>query len=381
MFRFFRTLAARLTLRFSPARKRWREHLGVWIPIIAPAFPKDPCAHVLIMRLLDDMKARRLEPMRQKLMRLHRMASQSGHAPDMALFHVLAGAYHITRGDAPAMADCMGKAEEAGHRFHLPHVMRGVFYLHDTWNFQRCLEEMDKAIDCVYGYPPLDENKRRGIAAMHADMALAMVMMRRLDEAERLLIRAAPAQDTAEYLHAQATLRAVQGRRDEAQKALDALQKADPRRHADYSGGIRLMMEGTHPHFTAKEPDQEAIAAYWRWFSGHEKEMRRLLIKEGPHTCFQYQQEAFAPLVPEPMNIDRMVHNHVLIHGKPEIHFLANHSATYGALIEALIAACPEEIKAHWTLRGFPGGMRKNPQETITYYAQQAAEAAPQEDA
>lgn len=360
---------AKLVLRYAPARKRWMGHVAAWLPIMEKAFVKEPRAHLLTLLMLDDLQAGRLQQAEARRQKLERMAQASGQAPDQALVHVLTGVCHFRRGNLPAMSHRMRAAEEAGHRFHLPHVMRAVFFLHDMWNFQRCCEELDKAIDCVYSYPPLDEGKRRAIAVMQSDMALARTMMRRPEEAERLLQKAEPARDTAEYLHALATLRAVQGCREEARCALDALEKADGRRWETYREGIQMMMEGTHPHFTAKAPDPQAIAAYWDWFIREEKELRRLLTHQGPHACFMHQRDAFSPLVPEPASIDRMVHNHVMIGGRPEIHFLANHSATYQALIDALIAACPEEVKQHWTLRGFPGGMRKNPEDTTLYYA------------
>lgn len=357
---------AKLVLRYAPARKRWMGHVAAWLPIMEKAFVKEPRAHLLTLLLLDDLQADRLQQAEARRQKLERMAQASGQAPDQALVHVLTGVCHFRRGNLPAMSYRMRAAEEAGHRFHLPHVMQAGFFLHDMWNFQRCCEELDKAIDCVYSYPPLDESKRRGIAVMHSDMALARTMMRCPEEAERLLQKAEPARDTPEYLHALAALRALQGCREEARCALDALEKADPRRCEGYREGILMMLEGTHPHFTAKTPDLQAIAAYWDWFRREEKEMRRLLTHQGPRACFMHQREAFSPLVPEPASIDRMVHNYVMIGGRPEMHFMANHSATYQALIDALIAACPEEVKQHWTLRGFPGGLLEIHEDTGT---------------
>lgn len=379
MLKFLRQTGAWLTLRFSPSRERWQMHASIMLPVLRGAFPGDLAARLLVLKAMDDMKANRMPEAKEKLQRLLLMAEASPNAPDKALAQVLTGVFYLQCGDTANMARCMRQAERHGHRFHLPHMLLAARYVYETGSYERACQELDKAIDCVYSFPPLDENKRRGIAVMQAIMALAQAMMHRMEEAERLLAKAAPAEDSEEYVHALATLRALQGQGEEAQAALGALEKLSPQRFRDFGEGIRMMLDGTHPHFTAKTPDQEAIAAYWAWFVQEEQEMRRLLIKEGPRTCFAHQQAAFQPLVPEPAKIDVMSHSFVLIDGQPEIHFCTNHSRTYEALTDALLAACPPQVRARWTLRAFPGGGFGSPQETIAHYGG-AAKIIPREE-
>ncbi|MBQ2953259.1 MAG: hypothetical protein IJE07_06845 [Clostridia bacterium] len=372
MMQFLRNAAARLTLTFLPSRRRWEMHMGRYFPVMKEAFPDSPCAHLLILRVLDDMESKHLDAAREKIRRLLRMVKATENEPDKALVQVLMGVFYLQCGDTVRMARCMRRAERHGHRFHLPHMLLAARYVYETGSYELACQELDKAIDCVYAFPPMDENRRRCVAVMHAIMSLAMLMMHRPEEAERLLAKAAPAENAEEYLHAQATLYALQGRDGEVEAALEALEKVSPRRLKDYGPGIRMMLDGTHPHFTAKTPDPEDIAAYWTWFVGEEQEMRRLLIREGTQACFTHQLAAFQPLAPEPAQIDMMTHGFILHDGQPEIHLYANHSRTYEALIDALLAACPPQVREHWTLRAFPGGEIGTTQENIAHYGDAA---------
>lgn len=367
----FANLIAGVQLRLGAHNPRWREHLGYYLPVMRGVFPEDYTAKLLVFRILDAVEAGRLGQAKNRLEQMRLRVNRDGTDAEKTLYLVLAGMYHLHRGDVYEAARHMRWAGKYDHSFHLPRMILGVHYVYDRRLFERAYAELDKGIDCLYAYGALDDTKRRVIGVMHSLMALCRTMMHQSEEAERLLTMAAPADGTPEYQHALATLRAVQGRRMETETAMAALKKLDPARHDHWQEGIGMMLEGTHPHFTAKEPDGEAIAAYWAWFAENEKELRRTLIRQGPHTCHNMQREAFSSLVPEPDNIDMMGHDFVLVDGKPEMHFYALHSRNYQALIDALVAACPPEITRQWKLRAFPGGSMGTAQETIAHYAQE----------
>ncbi|MBR3764718.1 MAG: hypothetical protein IKK57_09255 [Clostridia bacterium] len=369
---WFANQIAGVMLRLGANNPRWREHLGHYLPVMKGVFPHDNTAKLLVFRILDAVEDRQLARAQRLLEQMRLIVNrENGTNAEKTLYLVLAGMYHLRREDVYEAARHMRWAGKYGHDFHMPRLILGLHYVYDRWLFERAYAELDKGIDCLYAYGTLDEEKRRVIAVMHSLMALCRTMMHQPEEAERLLTLAAPASGTPEYQHALATLRAVQGRRMEAETAMAALKKLDPARHDHWQEGIGMMLEGTHPHFTARKPDQEAIAAYWEWFAKNEKELRRMLNLQGPRTCHAMQREAFQPLVPEPDNIDMMGHDFVMVDGKPEMHFYALHSRNYQALIDALAEACPREVTSRWKLRAFPGSPWGTARETIAHYAEE----------
>lgn len=349
----FRAALARLTLHFSPERSRWVTHWERCLPILENTLPGDPHAQLLTMRFLDDLSASRYTHAQKKLELLRRIIREGGNQPDRALYCVLKGMYHAQLNQPYEMARCMRQASKHGHRYHLPYLLLGIHYLFDRCRYDQAYAAFNAAISCIYEFPPLDEGKRQLIARLQCSMALASTMMHDQPAAEALLIKAAPAEKSVEYQHASAVLRAVQGRRMEAEHALHLLAKADPQRHEHFAPGIRMMLEGAHPHFNALQPDTEAIAAYWEWFASEERTLRRILSEEGGNACWAYQNAAFSPLEPVPESIDMMGIGFRMVQGQPELNFYAYYSRTYAVLVDALAAACPEKVREHWHVAGF----------------------------
>lgn len=349
-----RNLLARVALSRPFFRPEWQAHIMTHLPILEPAFHHSPRGQLLTLRILDDLHRNQLTSRtKQRLDEMKAICVNGGSAPDKALFCVLYGLYYARRGNQDEMARCFRHANKYGHTYHMPHLALGLHDLYNRERYDDCMTEFDKAIDCIYKYPPLDESKRQAIAACHAAMACALVMMHRTDEAERMLAKAAAFPSSSEYHYTSALLHAIHGRRDEALKALADLKRSSESLYQHVEPGVQLILDRCHPHFTAKAPDPSAIAAYWSWFAGEERTLRRL-ISEGNGACVDYQRSHFNPLCPEPSNIDIIGVGFRMTNGQAELHFCAYYSRTYEALIDALIAACPPEVTAHWLITREP---------------------------
>lgn len=346
---------ARLTLRFSPARERWLHHIGVYLPLLRDAFPDAPENHLRVLRIADALEARRHEEAAARLEQLLPVIRQSANPHEKALYCVLQGNLCLQSNRPGEAARWMREANKYEHRFHRPHLLLGFHYLYERSQYSRAYDHFDAAISCIYDFPPLDENKRFVIAGMQSGMALALVMMHRPEEAEAMLQRSQAARETAEHQLALAYLSAVLGRRSEAEAALDALRRIDPQRLEHWAPGVQLLLEGTHPHFTAKEPDAGAIAAYWDWFAHEERHLRILLRDQGGPACNAFQKKMFHPLVPEPANLDVMGVGFRMENGQPSLAFCDYFSRTYEKLCAALVAACPPEVTAHWRVTAVHG--------------------------
>lgn len=357
MAQMLRDLLARLTMRFSPARERYMAHIGKHVPILKDALTGDPVNQLLTLRIMDDTARGRHADAAKKLEQLRRVVRDGSSDADKALYCVLMGESHVQQQQMGQAARWMHKASRYNHRFHYPYLLLGFHRLFHRGEPDRAAELFDRAISCIYDFPPLDESKQAVIALMHAAMAYALLLMHRTEDARLTLHKAAAAARTEEYLHAAAHIHAALGQRDEAEEALAGLKKVNGNRHANASEGVALLLAGTHPHFTARPIDPEPVRAYWDWFVQEERTLRRLLADQGGAACSRYQKAMFAPLVPEPRHIDLMGVGFKLVSGTPRLALCACHSRTYAALIEALVAACPKHIADTWEIVTYPGGL------------------------
>ncbi len=377
MMQKIRNALAQHVLRFSPHARRWMGHLGRYLPVMKDAFPGDFSARLTVFRTLDDIEEGRLNAAKNHLVQLSRTVRDHGGDPERALLCVLKGLYHIQRKDAEQMAHCMREAGKYGHRFHYPHVVLAIHDIYDRAHYERGCRELDAAIDCLYSFPPLDEGKQHGIALMQSLKAYAKTMMHCPADAERLLAQSALAEGEAEHLQALAILRAVQGRREEAEKALSALEKVRPAIHQEEAKAVARVLDGAHPHFTALTPDREAISAYWAWFLQEEKTMRRILTHQGSNACFQHQADAFRKILPDTGVKDTMIQGFRIIDGQPEMHLCACHSRTWMALADAMLEACPGELRATWLVRLTEGAPDDGEAENVVRQEQRTGKTTP----
>lgn len=353
----FQGLLARLTMRFSPSRERWLLHIAQHVPILKNALTGDPVHQLLSLRIMDDTTQGRYADAAQKLEKLRRVVREGGKPADKALYCVLMGELHAHQHDMSRAAFWMRKASRYEHHFHYPYLLLGFHHLFNRGEPDRAAEEFDRAISCIYEFPPLDESKQAVIALMHSAMAYALLLMHRTEEARLTLHKASAAAGTAEFMHSAAYVFAAMGLREEAETSLAALKEADEKRHAGAAEGVALLLAGTHPHFTARPIDPQPIRAYWDWFVQEERTLRQILSDQGGVACVRYQKAMFDPLVPEPHHIDVMGVGFKLVSGTPRLVLCACHSRTYTALIEALAAACPEQIARSWEIVTYPGGL------------------------
>lgn len=323
-------------------------------PILEPALKDCPYGRLLMIRTLDSIHTKKAtKAAAKRLYELHFYCDDKNH-PDRAMYNFLCGMYSELRGNHAQMASRFRLANKFGHTYHLIHVKLGLYYLYNRSRYDDAYTELDAGIDCLYHHPPLTDDKRRVIASIQAGQAAALVMMHRTEEAESMLQRAETASGTDVYLHAQAMLHAVRGEAIAARTALDKLREQNDKMHALVEENANLVLAGTHPHFSAKVPDQKKIADYWAWFVREEKELLRLMADEAPGKTYDLNHPHFNPMTPEPDHIDRMYVGFDIRDGQPVLTLKACYSRNYDALIDALIAACPPEILSRWKIERMP---------------------------
>lgn len=328
--------------------KRWAAHMQRHYPILKGVFPNSAYGRLCTLRVLDALEDGNLPLARKHVIALQQLCREGTDA-EKALWEVLAGLYENQTGNTLEMARRLRWAGRFGHDYHMPHAMLCTHYLFERRLFDRAFDEAEQAIDCIYKYPPITEQKQWVIALLYADQALSAVMMHRPQDAARLLKKAEVARNSGNYLLASAVLDALLGHRETAEKALAALKDTDPGRYGYAAANVPLMLAGTHPHFAAKTPDLDAIRTYWAQFLLNEDELLRLLDTEGHSAAFALHHTFFAPLDTEPPELDMIALGFKRAEDGTLLFTLqACYSRTYGALIDAMISACPEEVKGRW---------------------------------
>ena len=335
---------AAVALRRPFAPKPFAAYWSVYRAILAPAFQDMPCGRLAALRIRHDWHLHRAPAASITRLRQLQALADSGPDADRALYYFLGAAVADMRQDAEDIPRWLRPSLRAGASFHLIHSMLGEHYLHGRHAFSRAEAEYRQALSLIR-VERQDDLRQKLAARYQSALAITLMMRHRTQKAGALLKEAASQPDCPDHQHALALLHALHGRREEAHHALSRLRELDAARADSLEPGLQMLLEGTHPHFTAKTPDEQLIAKYWAWFAANEAEMRRLLnTKDGRRACREHQQAQFAPLVPEPAEIDVMFTSFWLREGRPAITFNANHSRTYAALIAALIRLCPKEL-------------------------------------
>lgn len=328
-----------------PVSARLDDIIGRYAPILNPAFGENRYAQLLTLFAIDRIERNQLKSAQKLIDRLEPHCKTNA---EKALWHVLVGLYCWTNDNPDTMAFYFDDAAALGHDYHYPHMLSGEYHLLCTHHFDKGLAEFDRAIDCIYKFPPLDEPGRHVIAQAQAAMAYALTMMHRTDEATAMLAKAELANDSDEYLHASAILSAVNKDADAANQAVSKLTKLHPALGEEVAKHVRLILDGTHIHFFPREVPPGLPADFWAWFRTQESTFQALLDKGDPEGCTSILAGHINELVPD--EEDTMTAGFEGTDGQPEIVLTACYSRSYARMIDAIAAACPDDIRERWRI-------------------------------
>jgi len=340
---------ARIALNPPFAHKAWQQYYQEFFPIISPAFHDDPCGRLLTLRTLDDLKSGKPNRALRKLLRLQNI-TRDGPDPDRILFSFLRGLHSDALGNITDTMRFFRWAADCGASHPLIHVRLGAYYLFDKHLYDNAHDHFTQMLHCISLYSIEEDSKAIAIGEARACLACVLFMMHRTQEAESMLSAAYAALNTAMYQYAAILQYALRGQEDDAMVHLRELQCINPGLSQNIEPGICMLLNGTHPHFTAHQPNFPAIHAYWHWFVSNEPQLREAIVSRDDNTFRRLENPHFDLLCPEPSNIDVMFRRVRMLQGRPTITFDDNYSQNYAALIDALIAACPPEVTEHWTI-------------------------------
>lgn len=348
MLSTLRELCARFMMWFPPKRREWRAIFQHHAPILAPAFHNSHYGALLTLQILSDLQHGRLQKSRKRFQRLRVLCKGSECDADLALLGFVNALYYAQTGDMQRMSDNLRYANRHNHSYHLIHAMLGDHYLFNQCRFNDAFNEHDRAIDCIYKYLPLDERKRLVIATLQSHQAYALMMMHRMDEASALLGKSELAKENGCWQAAELLMLALQGRREDALAALNAQPKAGSQLLKACKPHIQPILDGTHPHFTVREVDPERLRAFWDWLLKEETHLAELWKTGGNDACFGHHERSFGSIFPSV--IDHYGVDFDMNGAKPQLIFTALYSRTSEAMIDELLAVCPEEVASRWEI-------------------------------
>ena len=330
-----------------PVRQRLSDLVSRFFPILEPTFQENRYAQLLTLFSLDCTERGKL-PAAQRLLSKLEPICDAGSDAEKALWCVATGYFLDHCGQRNSAVSAFEEAAAHGHHFPLPYLVTAEFHLLNTKFYDIALSNYDQAINCIYRYPPLDEAKQHLIAQAHAGMAICLIMMHRTEEAAAALEKAEAASHTEEYQHARALLCAIKGDTSGAEAALAAFRELDQKLSDHVAWHVRMILDGTHIHFNVRPVKPQLAQDFWAWFREKEAEFQPLLEKGDADSCGTMLADHINTLVPD--EEDMMNATIELQDGQPTIILTACYSRSYAAMIDAIAAACPEDLSQRWKL-------------------------------
>ena len=332
-------------------QRRWRHYMGVYLPILQPAFEHNEAARLLVLKALDQIGRKNRKGTVSIIRKLIPVAHEGHGTPvERALCGFLGGLLEMNTGDLDKAARRFRGANVHNHRFFLPYLLAAENDVNSKTHYSRAAINFQTAIDCIYEFPPLNDITRHYLCMAHAGLCFCHVLMHQYDEAKADILHAEQMESENHVtLHARAYLHAALRQTQEARACVEKFGAYAQDKHAQLSERIERILADQDPHFTQLPiGSPEGIAAFWQNFLDHEEEMMRLLNLDR-HTDA-------SELMVVPLREMDPYHEYTygvvvrLADGQFTLSFWCKYSRTYTAFVQEILAACPDAVRKHWRI-------------------------------
>lgn len=323
-------------------QKSWAVHMQAFGPILEPAFRDDYQAKVHLCAALNHISSRNLSQGLDKLKTVQKFCVSN---EDKAAFLFFMGVFSEMAGNTEQMLAFYTYANEYNHRFYLPYIKVGKFYL-DGCMYDRAEENYRAAIGCFTATGP-DHREKMILGSAYANLATCLTMMHRYEEAEAALATSrsicpeGPGRSAAE-----AVLFAIREDRGQAEEALAVLKRHAPGAYEGLRESVEKILAHTDPKFFPAAVDEAKITAFWAWFESYEATLKQKLDRQDYEAALSPVGDrllAAFPFLEEVPNITL---------GQNEQGYVLQLSDLYAVAVtdayEKLLLQMPEELKARW---------------------------------
>lgn len=337
----------RFLFRLPHNQRKWQFYMGRYYPIMEPAFKHNEAARLLVLKVLRQLSNNKLKQADATLRALKPYARQAEPA-DKALFGFLYGLGYETADDHNEAIRCYRWANKFNHRYFPPYLLAADNDVNTNKLYARAALNYQTAIDCIYEYPPLTDITKHILCTAYSGLCFCHVMMHEYDIAKADLLHAEQMESENRFtLHARTYLHAALRQGDEAQSCLKRYELYDAEGCAELKEKIGRILADQDPHFTQMpigSPD--GINAFWQNFQDKQYEMMQLIRANRRHDA---RELALGPLREMDCYQNDFYGFDVMVRdGQFTLHLHGIYSRTYTPWIDAILAACPAEIRANW---------------------------------
>ena len=323
-------------------QKSWQTHMAAFGPILKPAFEGNYQAKIHLAAALNHISTKNLA---QALPKLQAMEKFCETEADKAALLFCTGVYAEAAGSVEQMLAYYNAANQCGHRFYLPYLKVGQFYLNGRM-YQEAEEQIRKAIGC-FDAEGLGKQEKLILGSAYTNLASCLTMTHRYDEAEaalensRALYPDAPGRAAPE-----AALHAIRGNAEQVAACIEILKAENEAVANAVRESTDKILAGTDPVFFTVPVDGEKMAAFWNWYASYETELKEKLDAE------QYD-EGLTPIAKELLATFPFLEEIPNVGlGKNAAGYVLELKDYYAVGIvdayEKLLAICPAEIKEKW---------------------------------
>ena len=320
-------------------QQAWENQLQGFGPILEPAFTECCEARLLLLDALEQLRAQELDDGIKKLNGVEHFCTTDA---DFAAWLFFCGLACDMKGDENGMMHFYTEAEKRGHRFFLPHLKMAVAFMkrkdYDSADaaFRKSLETQK----------PEDLRTQMIYCSTLINHSRCLLGMRRYADALAVLDKAWDIAPGFNGLCASRVLiYAAMGDEENCKRYLRDLSILDPKGAERTEPAAQAILEGKDPHYTVGAIDDAAIAAFWSWFSSEDEHLRELA--EDRKAFYPALAEHLRPVFPELP--EKFAYG---FHVEPQechLTFLTCYHATLTEGCKRLLAACPAELKTHWS--------------------------------
>lgn len=337
----------RFLFRLPHNQRKWQFYMARYYPIMEPAFKHNEAARLLVLRVLRQFENNKLKQAAATVRTLKPYVRQAEPA-DQAMFGFLYGLGYETADNHDEAIRCYRWANKFNHRYFLPYLLAADYDVNSVKLYSRATVNYQTTIDCIYEYPPLTDITKHALCIAYSGLCFCHVMMHKYDIAKADLLHAEQMESENHFaLHARIYLHAALRQSDEVAALLPRYKLLCPEEFDAFQTHIERILAEQDSHFTQMpigSPD--GINAFWQNFQDKQFEMMQLIRSNRRHDA---RELALGPLREMDCYRNDFYGFDVMVRdGQFTLYLHGIYSRTYTPWVDAILAACPEEIRANW---------------------------------
>lgn len=340
-------MIAKKAFNSSQVQQSWQVHLQAFAPILEPAYAGCYTAKIHIINILNKISRRDVAGAKDVMDTLVKSCGNETDA-DKALLCFMQGLCHEVSGNKMGMFALYTQAGYHGHHFYLPHLKCAKF-AHDSGQLDIALTEYFKGITCIREMPE-GEARARLLGSALTNAASCMTYMHRYKDAETLLREARQVGPVPRIEAVEAVLLAAMDREAEMEACLVTLAEANDPDYDHILDLVQAIMDQRDPHFHAQPVNEEAISAFWQWFTENETSLLELYNQRDEELPEEFVSQFIARMEPcfpfehKPLEVSAHEDDEA-----PELYFFDGYNRSLTEGYGRFFAACPAEIASRWT--------------------------------